>query len=75
MGSTLGQREDVVDFLDRGQSAVCFAVLTQGVIGDVGGADLSPRVPVAFVDLRVPLELPVALVGRALVGLAVRAVG
>ena len=74
MGATLGQRNNVVDFLHRRQPARGFAVLTQRVLGDVGGADLPLRVPVAFVDLRVPLKLPVTLVGLTLVGLAVRAI-
>ena len=63
--------EDVVDFLHRRQATLGFAVFTKWVLGNVGRADLAPRIAVAFVDRRVALKLAVVRIGFALVGFTV----
>lgn len=64
VGAAVFEREDVVDFLRRRVPASREAVLTQGVGGDVGGADLAPAGTVSAVDLRVTLPPPVPFVLR-----------
>ena len=62
MGAAVVEWNHVVDFLCRGVAPVLEAVLADGVLVDVGVADLSPPVVVAFVDLRITLPAPVAFV-------------
>lgn len=69
------QRDDVVDFLRGRVPAGREAVLTQGVGGDVGGADSAPAGTVAPVDLRVTLPFAVAFVCGLGVGFAEAGVG
>ena len=59
VGAAVFQRENVVDLLDR-RVATCFqAVFAEWAGGDVGGGDLTPPCPIAAVDLRITLILPV----------------
>ncbi len=60
------KRQDVVDFLRRGDTAIHLALLTQRMSCDISVPDFSPPMVIAPVDFRVTLVTPVAL--RILLG-------
>ncbi|MGV3103834.1 hypothetical protein [Rothia sp. 32237D007AR] len=66
MATAVLKRQDVVDFLRRGDAAIHLALLTQRMSCDVSVPDFSPPMVVASVDFRVTLVTPVAL--RILLG-------
>ncbi|WP_440131407.1 hypothetical protein [Canibacter zhuwentaonis] len=61
----------MVDLSHRRQPALSLALFTQRMLGNVLRADLAPRTPVAFVDLRVTLVATVVGIGFLGVGFAV----
>ncbi len=62
MGAAMGQRNDVVDFLSRGEDTAFVALLAEGVGGGVSVTDALPRSAVAPLGGGVPLVAFVAAV-------------
>ena len=60
MGTTMTERQDVVDFLSRSYTSFLLTLLAQWVGGDVSIADTFPRSAVAFMYSRVAVVLFVA---------------
>lgn len=64
VGATLAERQDVVDFLGRGEPAFFLALLTQRMFGNIAGTNLAPLPSIPAVDLRVALIAPVVVLGE-----------
>ena len=62
MGAAMGQRNDVVDFLSRGEDAAFVALLAEGVSGGVSVTEVLPRSAIAPLGGGVPLIAFVAAV-------------
>ena len=75
MGAAVGQRNDVVDLLGRGEDTAFVALLAEGVGGGVSVADALPRSAVAPLGGGVPLVAFVAAVLLLSVFLAEPSIG
>ena len=75
MGAAVGQRNDVVDLLGRGEDTAFVALLAEGVSGGVSVTDTLPRSAVAPLGGGVPLVAFVAAVLLLSVFLAEPSIG